>query len=80
MRSPQDTTTGPQAVSGFRTALLAALRERSDPVRAEQQRRYMKSDIPFFGVAVPEVRRITRATSRTYRFASADAWQAAILS
>lgn len=80
MRSPQDTTTGLQAVSGFRTALLAALRERSDPVRAEQQQRYMKSNLPYFGVAVPEVRRITRATSRTFRFTSADAWQAAILS
>ena len=40
----------------------------------------MKSDLPFFGVTVPEVRRIARETSRAFRFADPDAWQAAILS
>ncbi len=40
----------------------------------------MKSDLPFFGVTVPEVRRIARETSRAFRFADPEAWQAAVLS
>lgn len=80
VRSPRHSTTAPPVDSDFRSVLLAALRERSDPVRAEQQQKYMKSDLPFFGVAVPEVRRIARETSRAVRFANPDAWQEAILS
>ena len=38
-----------------------ALRARADPVRAPQQQAYMKSAMPFLGVALPDVRRIARA-------------------
>ena len=41
-----------------------ALRAAADPERAPQQQAYMKSAMPFFGVPVPEARRIVRATAK----------------
>ena len=40
----------------------------------------MKSSLPFHGVSVPEVRRITRETARSFRFDDPDVWQDVILS
>lgn len=45
----------------FRTELRQALSTAGDPGRAEQQRRYLKSEIPMYGVGVPVVRRIAVA-------------------
>ncbi|TQJ32155.1 DNA alkylation repair protein [Microbacterium sp. SLBN-146] len=46
------------------TELIAVIRHRlrgaADPSRAAGQQAYMKSEMPFLGVGVPEVRRITR--------------------
>ena len=44
----------------IRDALGAA----ADPVRAPGQQAYMKSEMPFLGVPVPEVRRIARSAAR----------------
>lgn len=44
-------------VLGIRDSLRAA----ADPDRAPGQRAYMKSEMPFLGVSVPEARRIARA-------------------
>jgi 3-methyladenine DNA glycosylase AlkD len=41
--------------------IRAALRAAADPVRAPGQQAYMKSEMPFLGVRLPEVRRLTRA-------------------
>jgi 3-methyladenine DNA glycosylase AlkD len=45
--------------------LTAALRALSNPVRAAQEKRYLKSDLEFFGVAVPDVRRTVKAAVKT---------------
>jgi 3-methyladenine DNA glycosylase AlkD len=51
--------------SAEETALTTTVRHElgaaRDPVRAAQQQAYMKSDMPFRGVPLPEVRRITKA-------------------
>ena len=43
--------------------IRAALREGADPERAPGQQAYMKSEMPFLGVTLPEVRRIVRASA-----------------
>ncbi len=45
-------------------ALRAELRAAADPVRAAGQQAYMKSAMPYWGVPVPEVRRITAPVFR----------------
>lgn len=40
------------------------LRARADPVRAPRAQAYMRSVMPFLGVPVPEVRRVTRHLAR----------------
>lgn len=42
-------------------SLVAQLRAAGDPVRAASEAAYLKSDLEFAGVRVPECRRITRA-------------------
>ncbi|CAL4859720.1 DNA alkylation repair protein [Microbacterium sp. MM2322] len=41
----------------------ARLREVADPERAAGQQAYMKSDLPFLGVRVPDTRRVARAAA-----------------
>lgn len=41
-------------------AVRRILRAHGDPVRAEGQRAYMKSALPFYGVRLPEVRALVR--------------------
>jgi len=41
------------------------LRDHADPSLAPGQQAYMKSTMPFLGVRVPEVRRLTRAAARS---------------
>ena len=63
----------------IREAVIAALGGAADPVRAPQQQAYMKSDLPYFGVGVPECRRICGRAFRANPLDDAGAWQAAIL-
>ena len=63
----------------IRDSVIAALREAADPVRAPQQQAYMKSEMPYFGVGVPQCRRIAGSVFRTHPLPDADAWEAAIL-
>lgn len=51
-------------------AIRADLRDRADPVRAAGQQAYMKSAMPFFGVPVPEARRIARKHAKDVRDAA----------
>lgn len=60
-------------------AIRARLREMADPVRAAGARSYMKSDMPFLGVRVPEVRRLTTAAVARYPFGSAGEQRATVL-
>ncbi len=51
------------------TARLAAhidaeLRGLADPARAEQEKRYLKSELEHYGAGVPAVRKVARAASR----------------
>jgi 3-methyladenine DNA glycosylase AlkD len=41
--------------------IRAGLRAAADPTRAAGQQAYMKSDLPYLGVRVPDVRRVARA-------------------
>ena len=63
----------------LRTSVVIALREAADPVRAPQQQAYMKSEMPFLGVTVPECRRIASSVFRVHPLPDAPAWEAAIL-
>ncbi len=63
----------------IRNSVIAALREAADPVRAPQQQAYMKSDMPYFGVGVPQCRRIAGAVFRAHPLSDACAWEEAIL-
>ena len=63
----------------IRESVIAALREAADPVRAPQQQAHMKSEMPYFGVGVPQCRRIAGAVFRKYPLPDAQAWETAIL-
>ena len=63
----------------IRNSVIAALREAADPVRAPQQQAYMKSDMPYFGVGVPQCRRIAGSVFRMHPLPDAHAWETAIL-
>lgn len=45
----------------------AELRGVGDPARAEHEKRYLKSDIDHFGVAVPAIGRIAKGGWTTFR-------------
>jgi 3-methyladenine DNA glycosylase AlkD len=45
-------------------AVADALRAVGTPDRAAQEKRYLKSELEFFGVTVPELRRVVRAAVR----------------
>ena len=63
----------------IRSALVNTLREAADPVRAPQQQAYMKSEMPFLGVTVPQCRRIARSLYRLHALPDAREWESAIL-
>ncbi|MFT4230018.1 MAG: DNA alkylation repair protein [Microbacterium sp.] len=44
--------------------IRAGLRAAADPARAQGQQAYMKSEMPFLGVTVPDARRIARAAAK----------------
>ena len=67
------------AATDIRNAIGAALRAAADPDRAPHQQAYMKSEMPFLGVVVPQCRRIAASAFRAHPLPDGDAWQAAIL-
>jgi len=50
--------------------IRAGLRAAADPGRAPQMQAYMKSAQPFLGVALPEVRRLTRQAAQRHPFST----------
>ena len=63
----------------LRSDLIARLSAAGDPDRAAGQQRYMKSELPFHGVRVPEVRRLARATIRVHPLPDPDIWEETVL-
>lgn len=66
-------------MSARRDDLIARLEAAADPTRAPGQQDYMKSEMPFHGVAVPDVRRIAKAVGRDHPFVDRDDWQHGVL-
>ena len=54
------------------TSIRRELHEHADPALAPGQQAYMKSAMPFLGVRVPEVRRLTRRAARSNPPADVD--------
>jgi len=50
----------------------------ADPERAEAQRAYMKSPLPFYGISSPDLRAVLRGPLREHRLASFAEWERAI--
>lgn len=61
-------------ISAIRTTLARA----GDPAKAAGQQRYMKSAMPFYGVAVPEVRKIVRQLAKERPIGDEGTWGATI--
>ncbi len=59
-------------------AVRRTLRDHADPSLAPGQQAYMKSSMPFLGVRVPEVRRLTRAAARSSPPADLEALERAV--
>ncbi|WP_217183027.1 DNA alkylation repair protein [Streptomyces sp. AC495_CC817] len=70
-------------MSTLADSIRLALRDIADPSLAPGQQAYMKSEMPFLGVRVPEVRRLTRRLARgitdhdALRGAALDLWRTA---
>ena len=60
-------------------SLRAGLRRNADPGKAPAMQAYMKSSMPYHGVASPELRRVCGEVFARHPLASADAWRAAVL-
>lgn len=54
------------AVVTFQKELRAGLAQAGDPQRAEQARRYLKSQMPMYGVGVPQTRRLAVDLARRH--------------
>ncbi|MDR7255257.1 3-methyladenine DNA glycosylase AlkD, partial [Nocardioides sp. BE266] len=60
-------------------AVRAALAGEGDPVRAAQQRAYMKSELPYVGLAAPQLRALLRPILTDHRFIDRAQWEHAVL-
>lgn len=60
---PEPVTASPAALV---ESITSALRNAGDPTRAEQERRYLKSDRTFAGCSVPACRRIVRSALKQH--------------
>jgi 3-methyladenine DNA glycosylase AlkD len=60
-------------------AVRAALAGAGDPVRAAQQRAYMKSELPYVGLTAPELRALLKPLLVEHRFIDRAAWESAVL-
>ena len=58
---------------------MTALHDAADPAKASQQRAYMKSEMPYYGVTVPHCRKIAKSVFKANPLPDADAWEASIL-
>lgn len=56
--------------------LKTAFDEASDPARAAGQQAYMKSLMPYYGIVMPELRRLCRSAFKARPLTSAQEWHA----
>lgn len=63
---PRATPRAPLDVEAALGELQAALSARATPARAESEKRYLKSELTFLGVTVPEIRRAAKAFARAH--------------
>lgn len=61
------------------TAVRSGLAELADPAKAPGMREYMKSSMPYLGVAWPERRALGRALFAAHPLSDVDRWRAAVL-
>jgi 3-methyladenine DNA glycosylase AlkD len=64
---------------GLITPLRAALAAVADPARAPKMQSYMKSAMPYHGVASPAAHAVFREVFAAYAFADAATWRADVL-
>ena len=69
----------PQPARALIADLRCALEAAGDPQRAKRQQVYMKSQMPFAGVAAPGVRSIAAEVFDAHPLPSQERWQQAIL-
>ena len=67
-------------MSALRRALLRELKKNGSKERAAKQQAYMKSALPFAGVAAPELRAIQKVVFAKHTLESQTAWQNEVLS
>ena len=66
-------------MSARRDDLITRLVAAADPGKAPGQQDYMKSDMPYHGVVMPEIRRITKAIAKDHPFTSREEWESGVL-
>lgn len=54
-------------VEAERDALIAQLQAQADPTRAASEKRYLKSDLNFYGVTVPTLNKMVSAWAKAHR-------------
>ena len=59
-------------------ALRAALAAAGDPQKAAGQQKYMKSELPYYGLPAPRFKAETRPLLKAWRPASREQWEATI--
>src|SRR5262249_34450448 len=67
------------ATRSLRRDLWEALAARADPARAPAMQRYMKSSMPYLGVATPALRAACREVFARHPLSGFDAWREAVL-
>jgi 3-methyladenine DNA glycosylase AlkD len=63
---------------GLVDTVLSELASRADPERAQRQRDYMKSELPFHGVSLPTVRALVTDALRDHPLTSREEWEATV--
>ncbi|MEO8329327.1 MAG: DNA alkylation repair protein, partial [Candidatus Nanopelagicales bacterium] len=76
MNSPRRSQGAPH--HAFIESLTTQLAVVADPTRARKQQAYMKSSLPYYGIAMPDVRRITKAAIRTHDITDAAQLKATV--
>jgi len=59
--------------------VASSLNALSDPLRAEQMAAYMKTDMPFYGVSTPQIKRILADVYRNFPVEDNESYRQAIL-
>ena len=59
-------------------ALISQMKALRDPERAAQQQAYMKSDMPFWGIAMPQLRQLCKTLFRQYPIDDSLLWHQTI--